>query len=149
MKLRLNHRTTNPACYQALLKVEETVKKLNLDPKLYELIKIRASQINGCAYCVDMHTTDLRNMGETEQRLNLIVVWREAPVFTERERAALALTEAVTRISEAGVADELYEEVRKHFDESEYVTLILAINAINSWNRLAISTGMYPGCLDT
>jgi AhpD family alkylhydroperoxidase len=148
MKLRMNYRTANPAVFQALLRMEDTAKKSAIDPKLYELIKIRASQINGCSFCVDMHTRDLRNMGETEQRLNLIVVWRESPVFTEKERAVLALTEAVTLISEQGVGQALYDEVRKHFDESEYVALIMAIISINSWNRIAIATGMFPGCFD-
>jgi len=148
MNMRMNHRIANPAGFQALLKLEEAAKKMGLDPVLYELIKIRASQLNGCAFCLDMHTSDLRNMGETEQRLNLIVVWREAPMFTEKERAALALTEAVTLISEAGVPQSLYDEVRSHFDEGEVVALIMAINAINCWNRIAIATGMFPGCFD-
>lgn len=148
MKLRMNHREANPAGFQSLLKLEEAAKKMGLDPILYELIKIRASQINGCAFCVDMHTSDLRSMGETEQRLNLIVVWRDAPIFTEKERAALALTEAVTLISEAGVPQDIYDEVRRHFSESEFVALIITINAINCWNRIAISTGMFPGCFD-
>jgi len=148
MNVRMNHRTANPAGFQALLKLEEAAKKMGLDPVLYELIKIRASQLNGCAFCVDMHTSDLRNMGETEQRINLIVVWREAPMFTGKERAALALTEAVTLISEAGVPQAVYDEVRSHFSESEIVALIMAINAINCWNRIAIATGMFPGCFD-
>ncbi|WP_438445049.1 carboxymuconolactone decarboxylase family protein [Gorillibacterium sp. sgz5001074] len=146
MKLRMNHRTANPAGFQALLQLESAAQKMGLEPVLYELIKIRASQINGCAYCVDMHTKDLRGMGETEQRLNLVVVWRESPVFTGRERAALALTEAVTRLPEKGVSEDLYEEVRAHFSESEIVALLMAINAINCWNRMAVTTGMYPGC---
>lgn len=149
MKLRMNHRAANPAGFQSLLKLEEAAKKMGLDPILFELIKIRASQINGCAFCVDMHTSDLRKMGETEQRLNLIVVWRESPVFTEKERAALALTEAVTRIHEAGVPQDLYDNVREHFSESEFVALIMAINAINCWNRIAIATGMFPNCFES
>lgn len=148
MKLRMNHHTANPAGFQALLKLEEAAKKMGIDPVLYELIKIRASQINGCSYCLDMHTSDLRNMGETEQRLNLIVVWREAPIFTGKERAALALTEAVTLISEAGVPQDIYDDVRKHFSESEFVALVMAINAINCWNRIAVATGMFPGCFE-
>jgi AhpD family alkylhydroperoxidase len=121
------------------------VKKSGIDHKLWELIKIRASQINGCAYCLDMHTKDARAMGETEQRLYMLNAWREAPFYTEAERAAIALTEAVTKISDAGVPQELYEQVRKHFDEGQFVKLIMAINAINCWNRIAISTGMVPG----
>lgn len=148
MKLRMNHLTANRAGFQAILNLEEASKKMGLDPVLYELIKIRASQINGCSYCLDMHVTDLRKMGESEQRLSLVVVWRETPFFDERERAALALTEAVTVISEKGVPQELYAEVRKHFSESEIVALVMAINAINCWNRMAITTGMFPGCFE-
>ena len=148
MNIRMNHQAANPAGFRALLKLEEAAKNMGLDPVIYELIKIRASQINGCAFCVDMHTSDLRKMGETEQRLNLIVVWQEAPLFTAKERAALALTEAVTRIAEAGVPQQLYDEVREQFSESEFVALIITINAINSWNRIAIATGMFPGCFE-
>lgn len=149
MKLRMNHRAANPAGFQALLKLEEATKNMGVDPLLYELIKIRASQINGCSFCVDMHASELRKIGETEQRLNLIVVWREAPVFTEKERAVFALTEAVTLISEAGVPQSIYDDIRKHFSESEFVAFIMSINAINCWNRIAISTGMFPGCFDS
>ena len=147
MEVRLNHRTANPAVFTMMLELEKYLhKESGLDPILYEFIKIRASQINGCAFCLDMHTKDLRKMGENEQRIYLLSAWREAPFYTEKERAALELTECVTLISESGVPDDVYERVRKHFDEKEYVTLILAINVINSWNRLAISTGMFPGC---
>ncbi|WP_336773282.1 carboxymuconolactone decarboxylase family protein [Paenibacillus sp. MMO-58] len=148
MKIRLDYRTANPAAFQALLKLEGVSKQLNPDKTLYELIKIRASQLNGCAFCLDMHTADARKLGESEQRINLVAVWKEAPQFTERERAALALTEAVTLISNTGVPQDVYEEVRKHFTEEDYVGLILAINAINSWNRVAIATGMFPGCFE-
>ncbi|MGO4106302.1 carboxymuconolactone decarboxylase family protein [Paenibacillus sp. YAF4_2] len=148
MKLRLDHREANPAALQALMKLEGTAMQLNPDKTLYELIKIRASQINGCAFCLDMHTTDARKIGESEQRINLIVVWRETPLFTEKERAVLALTEALTLVANAGVPQEIYEEVRKHFTEAEYVGLIMAVNAINSWNRIAIATGMFPGCYE-
>ncbi|MDD9267159.1 carboxymuconolactone decarboxylase family protein [Paenibacillus sp. GCM10023248] len=145
MEVRLDYTKVRPESLQALLKLEGYVKKSGLDPKLVELIKIRASQINGCAYCLDMHTKDARAAGETEQRIYLLTAWREAPFYTESERAALALTEAVTRISDAGVPEELFEKVRRHFDEEQYVDLIMAINAINCWNRIAISTGMLPG----
>ncbi|MDI4649872.1 carboxymuconolactone decarboxylase family protein [Cohnella hashimotonis] len=148
MQLRMNYMTANKAAFQTLLKLEDSVKKLGLDPVLYELIKIRASQINGCAFCVDMHTTDLRKMGESERRINLIAVWREAPQFTAKERAALAVAEAVVRISDAGVPQDIYDEARRHFSESEYIAIIMAVNAINSWNRIAIATGMFPGCFD-
>ncbi|SDX49528.1 carboxymuconolactone decarboxylase family protein [Paenibacillus sp. CF384] len=145
MELRLNYMKVRPDSLQALLKLEGYVKNSGLDHHLWELIKIRASQINGCAFCLDMHTKDARAMGETEQRLYLLNAWKEAPFYTDEERAALALTEAVTRISEGGVSQELYEQVRNYFDEGQYVDLIMAINAINSWNRIAISTGMIPG----
>ncbi|MCG6162357.1 carboxymuconolactone decarboxylase family protein, partial [Leptospira bandrabouensis] len=109
---------------------------------LYELVKIRASQLNGCAFCINMHTKDLRDMGEAEKRIYLLDAWREATFYTEKEKAALELTETVTKISEKGVPDETYEKVRKHFNEKEFVALIILINTINSWNRIAISTRM-------
>ncbi len=145
MEMRLNYVKVQPEAFQTLLKLEGYVKKSGLSDTLLELIKIRASQINGCAFCLDMHTKDALAMGETTQRLFLLNAWREAPFYTDAERAALALTEAVTKISEGGVSDELYSQVREHFDEGQYVNLIMAINAINSWNRIAISTGMVPG----
>jgi len=144
MKVRFNHGSANPGALQAMMKLEGFIKTSGLDPQLYELIKIRASQINGCAYCLDMHTRDARKMGETEQRIYLLNVWREVPFYSEKERAVLELTEAVTRISEHGVPQDLYEKVRAHVDEAEYVTIIMAINTINAWNRIAISTGMFP-----
>ncbi|MGO4545017.1 carboxymuconolactone decarboxylase family protein [Paenibacillus sp. 2TAB23] len=144
MKFRLNHTSANPGALQVMMKLEGFIKTSGLNANLYELIKIRASQINGCAYCMDMHTRDSRNMGETEQRIYLLSAWREAPIYTDKERAVLELTEAVTRISEQGVPQELYERVRAHVDEEEFVTIIMAINTINAWNRIAISTGMFP-----
>ncbi|KQX46804.1 MULTISPECIES: carboxymuconolactone decarboxylase family protein [unclassified Paenibacillus] len=144
MEVRLTYNKVNPEALQTMLKLEGFIKTSGLDAKLYELIKIRASQINGCAYCIDMHTRDLRNMGETQQRINLLTAWREAPFYSDKERALLELTETVTRISENGVPQAVYEKVREHFDEKEYVTLIMAINTINAWNRIAISTGMFP-----
>ncbi|QGQ97613.1 carboxymuconolactone decarboxylase family protein [Paenibacillus psychroresistens] len=144
MEIRLDYTKVQPEALQTLLKLEGYVKKSDIDHKLWELIKIRASQINGCAYCLDMHTKDARAIGETEQRLYMLSAWREAPFYTDAERAAIALTEAVTKISDAGVPQELYEQVRKHFDEGQFVNLIMAINAINCWNRIAISTGMIP-----
>ncbi|MZQ80787.1 carboxymuconolactone decarboxylase family protein [Paenibacillus sp. 5J-6] len=145
MEIRLDYMKVQPESLQTLLKLEGYVKKSGLDHKLVELIKLRASQINGCAFCLDMHSKDARAMGETEQRIYLLNAWREAPFYTPSERAALALTEAVTKISEAGVSEELYDQVRRHFDEEQFVDLIMAINAINCWNRMAISTGMVPG----
>lgn len=147
MELRMNHRQSNPEAFQAMLKLEHFMKESGIDPILYELIKIRASQINGCAFCLDMHTRDLRQMGETEQRIYLLSAWRESPVYTDAERVVLELTEAVTCISEAGVPQELYDRVREHFDERAFMNLIMAINVINCWNRIAISTGMFPGAV--
>ncbi|WP_172142652.1 carboxymuconolactone decarboxylase family protein [Brevibacillus sp. HB1.3] len=142
MQARLNHRAANPEAYQTMLKLEGFVNGSGLDKKLIELIKIRASQINGCAFCMDLHTQDARKLGETEQRIYLLSVWRESAVYTEAERAVLALTEAVTVITANGVSEELYQQVREHFDENQYVALIMAINTINCLNRIAISTGM-------
>jgi AhpD family alkylhydroperoxidase len=119
--------------------LEHYLKKAGLEPDLMELVKLRASQINGCAYCIDMHTKDARNNGESEQRLYGVTAWRETPFYNERERAALAWTEAVTRISEVQVPEEIYHQVKQHFTEKELVDLTLAVIAINSWNRLAIS----------
>ncbi|MGG4450440.1 MULTISPECIES: carboxymuconolactone decarboxylase family protein [Brevibacillus] len=142
MQARFNHRAANPEALQTMLKLENFVNESGLDKKLIELIKIRASQINGCAFCMDKHTQDARKLGETEQRIYLLSLWRESAVYTEAERAVLALTEAVTVITANGVSEELYQQVREHFDENQYVALIMAINTINSWNRIAISTGM-------
>jgi AhpD family alkylhydroperoxidase len=110
-----------------------------LEPRLFELVKIRASQINGCAYCLDMHTKDARLAGETEQRIYALSVWRETPFFTDRERAALEWTEAVTRVSDSHVPDDLYERVARQFDEAELVALTFGVIVINSWNRLSVS----------
>ncbi|HUC93484.1 MAG TPA: carboxymuconolactone decarboxylase family protein [Paenibacillus sp.] len=115
------------------------------DKKLVALIQIRASQINGCAYCLDMHTKDARAIGETEQRIYCLNAWREAPFYSEPERAALELTEAMTLISAKGVPDELYQRVRQHFDEKQCIDLVILIIAINGWNRLAISMNNVPG----
>jgi len=115
----------------------ETQKRI--DPALFHLIEIRASQINGCAYCIDMHTKDARAAGETEQRIYALDAWRETPFFTERERGALEWTEAVTRVADTHLPDEVYESVSKHFNEEELVALTFAVVVINSWNRLSIS----------
>jgi AhpD family alkylhydroperoxidase len=136
----------NPAAFEAMMALETFARSTGIDHGLYELVKMRASQINGCAFCIDMHAKDLLNHGESLDRLLLLTAWREVPVYTEKERAALELTEYVTRISEGGVPDHVYENVRAHFSEKEYVDLLMAINAINCWNRLSISTGMFPGC---
>lgn len=138
MQPRLDFYKASPDAAKAMLALEAAVKSLGLEPGLLELVKLRASQINGCAYCVDMHSRDARKSGESERRLYAIAVWREAPFFTERERAALAWTEALTRISETRAPDADYEWLSSQFTERERVDLTLAINAINSWNRLAI-----------
>lgn len=148
MKLRVNYRTANPAVFKALMELEKAASSSGIDPITYELIKLRASQINGCAFCLDMHSEDLMNKGESMQRIMLLSVWREAPIYTEKECAVLELTEHVTQVSETGVPDELYNRVRDYYDEAEYTALILAIITINSWNRIAISTSMFPGCFD-
>lgn len=148
MELRINHYEADPEAYRAMQKLEGFMKTTELDHNLYELIKIRSSQINGCSFCLDMHTRDIRKLGESEQRVYLISVWRETPLFTDKEKAALELTEALTRVSEGGVSDVLYRKVREHFSEKEYIALIMAVNTINAWNRLAIATNMYPGCMD-
>ncbi len=142
---RIGYTRVASEAIHALLGVEHYVRNCGLEPELLELVKLRASQINGCAYCVDMHTKDARARGESEQRLYALNVWEETPFYTERERAALAWTEAVTLISESHVPDELYERARQHFGEKELVNLTMAIIAINSWNRLAISFRTVPG----
>jgi AhpD family alkylhydroperoxidase len=110
-----------------------------LEPALFELVKIRASQLNGCAYCIDMHTKDARRAGETEQRIYALNAWRETPFFSDRERAALEWTEALTRLADSRVSDDLFERVRRQFDEAELVALTFAVIVINGWNRLSIS----------
>ncbi len=139
MQQRLNYSKVAPEGTEGLQKLEKYVKNSGLEADLIELVKLRASQINGCAYCIDMHTKDARTNGESEQRLYAVSAWHEAPFYSERERAALAWTEAVTLISKDHVPDETYAEARKHFSEKELVDLTLAIIAINSWNRLAVS----------
>lgn len=145
MQSRTDYAKLAPEGLKAMLGLEGYVRKSGLEPALLELVKIRASQINGCAYCIDMHTKDARARGETEQRLYALTAWRETPFFTESERAALAWTEAVTKISDAGLPDEVYELASRHFNEKELVDLTLAIVAINGWNRMAISFRMVPG----
>jgi AhpD family alkylhydroperoxidase len=122
-----------------MLALQREVEGSGLEPSLLELVKIRASQINGCAYCIDMHTKDARARGETEQRIYALNAWREAPFFSDRERAALQWTEAVTRVADTHVPDDVYQHVRQHFTEVELVVLTFALVAINGWNRLAIS----------
>lgn len=136
--VRLDYAAAVPAAIEAMRGLEKVVESSTLEPLLLELVKLRASQINGCAFCVDMHTKDARAIGEEEQRLNLVAVWREAPSFTPRERAALAWTEALTLLPETGAPDEVYATIAAEFDPAEQVALSLAIVAINGWNRLAV-----------
>jgi len=145
MKERLNYAALVPESLDAMLALEKYVNNSGLEHSLYELVKTRASQINKCGYCLDMHTKDARKAGETEQRLYALNAWKEAPFYTDRERAALAWTEALTLISENEVPDSLYESTRTYFDEKELVALTMAIVAINGWNRLAISFRKVPG----
>ncbi len=139
MKERIAYREIATDGYRAMLGLETYVQRCGLEHSLLDLVKVRASQINGCAYCLDMHTKDARARGESEQRLYLLDAWRESPFYTDRERAALAWTEAVTRISEGHAADSDYDMARRAFSEKELADLTLAIVAINGWNRLAIS----------
>jgi AhpD family alkylhydroperoxidase len=145
MQPRLNYAAAAPGAYQAMAGIERYVRSCGLEHTLLELVKTRASQINHCAYCIDMHTKDARAGGETEQRLYALSAWRETPFFTPRERAALEWTEALTLISANDVPDDLYTRVREHFSEEEIVNLSLAIIGINGWNRLAIPFRSVPG----
>ena len=139
MEPRLNPYKAAPEIMKAMFAFEAAVAGSGLEASLIELIKIRASQINGCAFCLHMHTKDARAKGETEERIYLLDAWRESPLYTARERAALEWTEAVTLVSQTHVPDEAFEAVRALFNEEEIVKLTLLINAINSWNRIAIS----------
>lgn len=136
--MRLDYAHELPAAVRAMATLEEVVAQSTLEPRLRELVKLRASQLNGCAYCVDMHTKDARAIGESEQRLHLVAVWREAPCYTERERAALAWTEALTLLPETGAPDEVYAALERAFTPQERVALTLAIVAINGWNRFSV-----------
>lgn len=145
MQPRIAYMKVAPEGMKAMRDLEAYLAECGLESSLLDLIKTRASQINGCAYCLDMHTKDARARGESEQRLYALDAWRETPFYIERERAALAWTEAVTLIASGHVPDELYEEVCQHFTEEELVNLTLAVVAINGWNRLAISFRTVPG----
>jgi AhpD family alkylhydroperoxidase len=145
MKARINYGKAAPGVYDAMDALDQYLQKSELERSLLTLIQLRASQINGCAYCLDMHWKDLRAIGETEQRLYSLDAWRECPYYTDRERAALAWTEAVTLVADGHVPDAIYEEVRPHFSEKELSDLTLAIAAINAWNRLSIAARIVPG----
>lgn len=145
MEPRINFTKVDPKSYQAMAGVESYVRQSGLEQPLLELIRMRASQINGCAYCLDMHSKDARAAGETEQRLYELNAWEEAPFYSERERAALAWTESLTLVSETHVPDGVFERVKKQFSEAEIVALSMAIVSINAWNRLAIAMRAVPG----
>lgn len=145
VKKRLDYGAIAPDAMKAMSALERYVRTSGLEQPLIEMVKLRASQINGCAYCVDMHWKDARAGGETEQRLYSLSVWSETPFYTERERAALAWTEALTLLPENEVSDELYEHVREHFSEKEIVDLTTAIIVINGWNRFGVSFRSEPG----
>lgn len=144
MQPRFSLDEQSPELYRAMRALNEEVDR-RIAPTLRELVKIRASQLNGCAFCLDMHTKDARAAGESEQRLHTLVGWRGTPLFTDRERAALALTEAVTDLGGGHVPDEVYEEAARHFEAEELAVLAWAITAINAWNRMAITSRAVPG----
>jgi len=144
MQQRIDVTKASPAAYQAVAALQAYVDQSGLDAKLRELIKIRVSQINVCAYCLAMHTRDARKLGETDERMHLLDAWREAPLYSARERAALAWVEAITLITQGHVPDEVFETVRKQFSEKEIVDLTAAAVAINTWNRLAIAFRVPP-----
>jgi len=145
MEPRIDYMRVAGGGYRAMLGLEQYLHQCGLEERLLHLIKLRASQINGCAYCLDMHWKDLRAIGESEQRMYSLDAWEESPYYTERERAALAWTEAVTRLSEGHVPDKVYETVRTQFNEQELANLTLAIATINAWNRLSIAGRTTPG----
>ena len=145
MQPRIEYQKVAPGAMGAMIGLERYLTTCGLEPALLELVKVRASQINGCAYCIDLHTRDARAHGEREQRLYTLSAWRDTPFYSERERAALAWTEAVTLVAEGQVPDEVYESVRQQFSEQELVNLTLAVVTINGWNRFGISFRTVPG----
>jgi AhpD family alkylhydroperoxidase len=145
MKARIDVMHVSPGIVHAMLGLERQVRQAGLESKLLDLVRMRASQINGCAYCLDMHSKDARANGETEQRLYGLDAWREAPYYSDRERAALEWTEALTLVADTHVPDEVYERVRKQFSENELAHLSLAVVAINGWNRLNVAARTVPG----
>lgn len=145
MHPRLEYKKIAPGAFEAMRGLGSYVRQSGLEPSLLELVRTRASQVNHCAYCLDMHTKDAGAAGESEPRLYSLSAWRETPFYTERERAALSWTEAVTRIADRSVPDELYQEARRYFTEKELVDLTMTVVAITGWNRLAISFRSMPG----
>jgi len=144
MQPRVDFYTASPDALKAMLALESAVSQLPLEKSLLELVKLRSSQINGCAFCIDMHTTDARKLGETERRLYCLSAWRETPFFTPRERAAMAWTEALTELSRTHASDEDYALLSAEFSPKEMVDLTVAINTINGWNRLAVGFRKLP-----
>jgi AhpD family alkylhydroperoxidase len=144
MSERIAYRTVGADTYKALLGVHQHLAKVFPDARLRALVEIRASQINGCAYCLDMHATEARQLGETQQRLDCLAAWREAPFFTPRERAALAWTEAVTLVAKTRAPDDIYAEVKQYFSDEDMVNLTAAIAMINAWNRLSVAFRSEP-----
>lgn len=144
MKQRLDYKTAEPKLYEAISFMEKTTNGFGIEPKLLELIKIRASQLNGCGFCLDMHARDARKIGETEQRLYTVAAWWETPFFSEGEQVALKLTEEVTLISKGGVNEETYKKAVALFGEKGFAQLLLAIITINGWNRIAVATHLAP-----
>jgi AhpD family alkylhydroperoxidase len=145
MSTRIDPQLADPTAFKAMMALQIYVNHSGLEPRLHELVKLRASQVNGCAYCIDMHSKDARAMGETEQRIYALDAWRETPFYNERECAALAWTESVTRIGDAHVSDALYEQARQHFSDQELIRLTMAVVAINAWNRWCIAFQVPPG----
>lgn len=141
MKNRMNYFKVAPEALEKIMELESYVKKTSLDRKLRELIKIRVSQLNGCSYCLNMHTKEAKKLKVTDEQINQLRNWKESGIYNEKEKVALELAEHMTFISEKGVSDELYEKVRTHYNEREYVDLVITINQINMWNRLSIAMG--------
>jgi AhpD family alkylhydroperoxidase len=141
LKNRINYFKVAPEALEKIMELEKYVKKTAIDKGLRELIKIRVSQINGCSYCLDMHTKDARKLKVSEEKIDNLRNWKESDIFNDKEKIAFELAENITLVSEKGVSDELYLQVREHFDEKDYVDLVMIINQINMWNRLSISMG--------
>lgn len=140
MEKRINIKDLEPDAYKAMIGLEQYIRKSGLPPLLREMIKIRASQINGCAYCIDMHTEEALKLGENQRRIFALSAWKESPLFTEEERAVLQLTEEVTLISKHALSDETYDKVLKFYGENELAQIIMQVIIINSWNRFTVST---------
>ena len=138
----MNLQELEPGIFQAMMGVEKYLSAISLDKRLIDLIKIRASQLNGCAYCIQMHTEDTRSLGETEQRIYALSAWKESPLFSEQERAVLALTDEVTQISKKAVTDQTYQNCQQYFSDNEIAQCVMQITQINSWNRIALATKM-------